>query len=381
MRRREMLRLAGTVAGTAALGMAAYVAEEKLYRSTTAGNGRPHEQVQTSPETSKAIHTGGSAINSRPNDGTGYWPDSSNTGYIHAPGYTGSLTVGPTTITTGSTYSHMSFHGCDVGLPDARVDNVTFIGCLFWGVSPGRPLVKCSGNNITFLYCSFMPTEGGAPFHATYDESYQYAVLFDGGAHGTVVGMLTMTWCDVWGYGNGLQLDGSSHAAPHSIINCWFHHAADTDAARGGSTGTYHVDAILCTVGGANETYLLIRGNSLASLGNTNAIALQRDGRSYYNHVTVTNNYLAGFGHTVQIGGDGNGNSHITFTGNTWSTEIGATFGPLYGWGGTDNTWRENRWQVFSGDPANPVKLTTAANGQYWWPTDNEEHSTDYSGD
>ena len=332
MRRREMLRLAGTVAGTAALGMAAYVAEEKLYRSTTTGNGRPHEQIQTSPGTSKAIHTGGSAINSRPNDGTGYWPDSSNTGYIHAPGYTGSLTVGPTTITTGSTYSHMSFHGCDVGLPDARVDNIQHSSAACSGESvpavPGQ--VQRQQHHLPVL---LIHADGGwCPFHATYDESYQYAVLFDGGAHGTAVGMLTMTWCDVWGYGNGLQLDGSSHAAPHSIINCWFHHAADTDAARGGSTGTYHVDAILCTVGGANETYLLIRGNSLASLGNTNAIALQRDGRSYYNHVTVTNNYLAGFGHTVQIGGDGNGNSHITFTGNTWSTEIGATFGPLYGW-------------------------------------------------
>jgi hypothetical protein len=273
----------------------------------------------------------------------------------------------------------MSFHGCDVGLPGARVDNVTFIGCLFWGVDPGVALVKCNGNNITFRYCSFMPTNGGEPFYASYAESYQYAVLYDGDEGGMTAGQLTMAWCDVWGFGNGLQLNGSTQAAPHFITNCWFHHGADTDAARGGSTGLYHVDAILCTVGGAHETYLVISGNSLASLGSTNAIALQRDGGDYYHHITITDNYLAGFGYTVQIGGDGSGNSHMTFTGNIWSTEIEAKFGPLYSWGGTSNVWRHNRWQVFSGDPANPVKLTTAATGEYWWPTDTEVHSTDYT--
>jgi hypothetical protein len=381
VRRREMLRLAGALAGSAALGTAAYVAWKNLDRSIAAGDQQSHPRVQTSPEKSRASRTGDSAIKSRPNDGTGYWSDSSNTGYKHAPGYSGSLTVGPTTITTGSTYSHMSFHGCDVGLPGAKADNVTFIGCLFWGISPDLPLVKCSGNNITFRYCSFMPIEGGTPFYATYDESYQYAVLYDGAEPGTTTGQLTMAWCDVWGFGNGLQLNGSEQTAPHSITNCWFHHAADTDAARGGSSGTYHTDAILCTTGGANETYMVITDNSLASLGNTNAIALQRDGGSYYNHITVTNNYLSGFGVTVQIGADGNGNSDIIFTGNIWSTEIKAVYGPLYGWGGTDNTWRENRWQVFSGDPVNPVRLTTAANGKYWWPTDNDAHRTDYISD
>ncbi len=387
MRRREMLKMMGAAAGGAALGIGAYAGGEELYRSATKGGEpatkggeQPQAPVRTSPEISNSPSApGGSAITSRPNDGTGYWPDSSNTGYEHAPGYTGSLTPGPSTITAGSTYSHMSFHGCDVGLPGARVDNVTFIGCLFWGVDPGVALVKCNGNNITFRYCSFMPTNGGDPFYPSYAESYQYAVLYDGDEGGMTAGQLTMAWCDVWGFGNGLQLNGSTQAAPHSITNCWFHHGADTDAARGGSTGLYHVDAILCTVGGARETYLVISGNSLASLGSTNAVALQRDGGDYYHHITIIDNYLAGFGYTVQIGGDGNGNSHITFTGNIWSTEIEAKFGPLYSWGGTSNVWRHNRWQVFSGDPANPVQLTTAATGQYWWPTDTDAHSTDYA--
>ena len=380
MRRREMLKMTGVVAGGAALGIGAYAGGEKLYRSAAAGGEQPQTRVRTSPATSNATRTDGSAITSRPNDGTGYWPDSSNTGYKHAPGYTGSLTAGPSTITAGSTYSHMSFRGCDVGRPDARVDNVTFIGCLFWGVNPGVALVKCNGNNIAFRYCSFMPTNEGDPFYASYNESYQYAVLYDGDEGGMTAGQLTMAWCDVWGFGNGLQLNGSTQAAPHSITNCWFHHGADTDAARGGSTGLYHVDAILCTVGGAHETYLVISGNSLASLGSTNAVALQRDGGDYYHHITITDNYLSGFGYTVQIGGDGRGNRHITFTGNIWSTEIEAKFGPLYSWGGTGNVWRHNRWQVFSGDPANPVKVTTAATGEYWWPADNDAHSEEYTG-
>lgn len=378
VRRREMLKLAGS----AALGAAAYVGGEKLYDSITAGENQLRPRVNASPGKHRTTPAhGGSAITSRPNDGTGYWPDASNTGYINAPEYTGSLTEGPKAITTGSTYSNMSFNGCYVGLPDASVDNVTFVGCLFWGVKPGLPLVQCSGNNIIFEHCSFMPTMGGPSSYVTYDQSYQYAVLYDGGEPGTKPGRLKMNWCDVWGYGNGLQIDGSTRAAPHSVTNCWFHHAADTAAAPGGGTGIYHEDAILCTVGGANETYLLISSNSLASVGSTNAIALQRDGGNYYNHITATNNYLSGFGYTVQIGGNGSGNSHITFTGNVWSTEIAAQFGPLYGWGETDNIWRENKWQVFPGDPANPVNLTTAASGEYWWPTDNDTHSTDYSGD
>jgi hypothetical protein len=382
VRRREMLKMTGAVAGGAVLGIGGYAGGERLYRSAEKGGGPPPEQAQvpSSPETRNATRTDGSALTSRPNDGTGYWPDSSNTGYKHAPGYTGSLAAGPSTITSGSTYSHMSFHGCDVGRPFAHVDNVTFIGCLFWGINPGVALVKCNGNNITFRYCSFMPVNEGDPFYASYNESYQYAVLYDGDEGGMAAGQLTMDWCDVWGFGNGLQLNGSTRQAPHSITNCWFHHGADTDAAPGGSTGLYHVDAILCTVGGARETYLAISGNSLASLGSTNAIALQRDSGDYYHYITITNNYLSGFGYTVQIGGDGRGNSHITFTDNIWSTGIEAKFGPLYSWGGSSNVWRHNRWQVFSGDPANPVKLTADATGKYWWPTDTNAHSEDYTG-
>lgn len=376
MRRREMLKLAGS----AAVGVAAYAVGEMVYHSVSAGDDQPAARVSDSPDPSQTIHSrGGSPITSRPNDGTGYWPDASNTGYLHAPGYAGALIEGPTTIMAGDTYSNMSFNTCYVGLPNASVDNVTFVGCLFWGVKPGLPLVQCSGNNITFEYCSFMPTKGGPPTYEAYEQSYQYAVLYDGGEPGTTPGQLTMNRCDVWGFGNGLQIDGSTRRAPHSITNCWFHHAADTDAAPGGSTGRYHEDAILCTVGGADETYLVIRGNTLASKGSTNAIALQRDGASYYRHITASGNYLSGFGYTVQIGGNGSGNDHITFTKNVWSTEIRAQFGPLYGWGGVDNTWRGNRWQVFPDDPANPAHLDRAANGKYWWPTDNERHAADYA--
>ena len=188
MRRREMLKMMGAAAGGAALGIGAYAGGEKLYRSAPKSGAQPQAPApgpaapaQTSPEPSHGTRSSkGSAITSRPNDGTGYWPDSTNTGYKYAPGYTGALTPGPSTITANSTYSHMSFHGCDVGLPGVRVENVTFIGCLFWGVVPGVALVKCNGNNITFRYCSFMPTNGGEPFYASYAESYQYAVLYDG---------------------------------------------------------------------------------------------------------------------------------------------------------------------------------------------------------
>ena len=86
--------MTGAVAGGAVLGIGAYAGGERLFRSTPTGGGQPQAPVPTSPETSNATRTSGSAIASRPNDGTGYWPDSSNTGYKHAPGYAGSLIRG-----------------------------------------------------------------------------------------------------------------------------------------------------------------------------------------------------------------------------------------------------------------------------------------------
>ena len=378
--------------GTVNAGLAAVTATART-ASVIPVSIYPSAALLTGAALNASVSGGGSAITSRPNDGSGYWPDSSNTGYLHAPGYTGSLATGnPYGITSSTTYSQMSFNGCNPGFLSAGgaspVSNVTFDGCLFWGVFPNSWLVRCAGSNFTFNYCSFMPTQGGAPRWVNNANSYQYSVLYDGSlTSGADVGKLTVANCDFWGFGDAFQIDGSTQAAPHSITGSWFHHAADTVLSPGGGDSLYHTEAILCTVGGANETYVVISGNTIDSLGITNGIALQLDGGAYYSNITAENNYISGWGYSVQIGGNGSGNSNITFTGNIWSTASEAYWGPLYGWGGTGNTWRRNLYQCFSGDPVtssggdtNPIGLTTAGNGQYWWPTDTSPHAADYTG-
>jgi transcriptional regulator with XRE-family HTH domain len=51
VRRREMLRLAGAIAGSAAVGTPSYAAGEELYSSIAAGDDAPLARVQTSHET------------------------------------------------------------------------------------------------------------------------------------------------------------------------------------------------------------------------------------------------------------------------------------------------------------------------------------------
>lgn len=299
---------------------------------------------------------------------SGGFPDATNTGYTNAPGYPGSLTSGSgVTIQSNQTYSFIDFSGGkDIGLPSNQVSNVTFIGCRFWGYAPNEALVLVFGDNISFDYCTFAP-DTGAPTYKAFSQTYQYAIIYDGGTYNTTIGRLTVDHCDFWGFGNALQVNGSTLAKPHVIQNSWFHHAGDW------SNGVYHHDGILNTVGGANYRHVVINHNTFVSLGNTNAIALQRDGGSYYDNITVTNNYLSGFGYTIQIGGDASGNANITFTDNVFGTDVAPIFGPLYAWSdGSGSLWRRNTWRhvpggVTSGN-GSPNSANPAWDGTYWWP-------------
>ena len=199
-------------------------------------------------------------------------------------------------------------------------------------VTPDDATVADYSDNVSFDYSTFAPLKASAP-PVAHDAGSQYAI------DQRRDGQLTVDHSDVWGFANGIEMGFSTQAKPFVVRNSWFH-----DARADG--GTDHTDAILSSDGG--PTFMVIDHNTISSVGNTNGLAFQRSD-VYYSDVTVTNNYFSGFGYTVNIGGDGKGNQRIAFTGNTFGTDLKPTWGPLYGWGGSNVVWRNNKWHVAPG--------------------------------
>jgi hypothetical protein len=321
----------------------------------------------------------GSPVASRPNDGTGFWPDSSNTGYQNAPGYPGHLTDFPVnqggyTLLDGSydgqTLKFYHFHGkvmigtSDGAIPSS-VAHVSFYGCLFEGTLPNDIMVyDFSTVQSTYTYSTFKPATVSAPPVSCAD-SYEISVN-QSGTQG-----ITMDHCDLWG-GAGVQFGASSQASPLVFTDNYLHDEADPDNAGGCN---YHHDGFgPCSDGGIS--YVTFAHNTIASLGNTNGIALQ--GNLPYDHVSITDNYISGWGYAVSIGAGNTAASdtNVTVTGNVFSGQFTSLFGPLYGNvpPGAGSKWKGNLYQVRAGDPWGQV----AWDGQYWWPTDAVGHASDY---
>ena len=290
---------------------------------------------------------------------TGAWPNASNTGYRNAPGYPGKLTTFTGTIQSDHTYKFMYFPGeTFVGNWDGGLHNVTFIGCLFAGDKVDDATVAVYSDDVTFDYSTFAPLKVTAP-PVPHDASSQYAI------DQRRAGRLTVDHSDIWGFANGIEMGWSTRDKPFTVRNSWFH-----DARADG--GTDHTDAILSSDGG--PSFMVVDHNTIASAGNTNGLAFQYSD-VYYSDVSVTNNYFSGFGYTVDIGGDGKGNQRISFTGNTFGTDLKPVFGPLYGWGGSGVVWRNNRWRVTPGG----YDKTASDDGKFWWP-DGTLSAKDYGG-
>ena len=234
----------------------------------------------------------------------------------------------------------------------SHVANVTFRGCRFHGIAVGEKLVGLFGDNITFDDCSFEPGVAAPP--VPYAKSYQYGLAGNGGYY-TVIGQLTVSRCDFWGFGNAIDTMGSTQAKPHVFRDNWIHDAADDGGAL------YHTDGIGAESGAGTGSYVVIDHNTIESLGNTNGVAYQAGS---YDHFSITNNLLGGFGYTVAVLG---GAPNTTFTDNTFSTRMPVGFGPLYPvsfWTTTGSTWRRNRWQV----PAGAAWGNPAHDGWFWLP-------------
>jgi chitodextrinase len=315
------------------------------------------------------------------------FPGPHNTGYRNAPGYPGQLTTYSATPIanqecSGPIQSNQTYHFCrfeqapPIGAVNAPVNNTTFFGCDFLSNAlDNADVTFANGNNVTFSYDTFEPSAVTAP-PVAYGKGYQYGInqVQDDRSSNYLHGdSFSVDHSDFWGFGNGIQIGLSTQTLPVTITDSWFHDAS----APGSSNGApiYHVDAILDSDGGSDESYIVIKHNTIVSVGNTNGVALQYSTQGY-NNITVTDNYVSGFGYTLNIGGNGNLTNSVV-TGNVFGTDIQPVFGPLYGWNssGVGNVWRNNTWLVVPGT----TWSAASNNGLYWWP-DGTLSATDYSG-
>jgi len=286
--------------------------------------------------------------------------DASNTGYKHAPGYTGTLKPGPAAsqLVAGATYTGLDIPSVNYII---GVDNVKFVGCRFHGASPQNANVILKCNNPTFSYCTFEPNVPFTPgVKVTEAQSYQYSIS-SGGGYGSHVTGLTMDHCDMWGFGNAVETVGNG---PFLFDHCWLHDPCVDPAAQ------YHTDGIgyLNGIAGQGIQNMEIRYCTIESDGNTNGIACQQ---GYYQNLNIHHNYFGGWGFTVAIW---SGSTNITFTDNVFSTEMNCIWGALYGTNfmtyKPGSTWARNRWH--SKNPATGGPLgwgTPTHDGLFWYYT------------
>ncbi len=315
----------------------------------------------TAPATTAPATTAPATTAPPPPPASGF-PDATNTGYRNAPGFPGSLTPwSGGKVQSNTTYRFIDFAGLDVGSAAAPVSNVTFFGCRFKTVAVNEALVLLYGDNITFDYSSFEPGVSAPP--VPFDKSYQYGISA-GGSYNTFVKQLTVTHSDFWGFGNAIDVAGSTQAKPQVFRDNYIH-----DASADGN-GAYHTDGIGTLSGSGKGSYVVLDHNTIVSSGNTNGVAFQA---GTYDHYTITNNLFGGFGYTVALLG---GATYTTFTGNTFTTKLRPDFGPLYPsnfWSTTGSLWRNNRWMV----PQGAAWGNPAHNGWYWIPNTGSSTTSD----
>jgi hypothetical protein len=326
--------------------------------------GVSREATQSGAPGPAAQHTLGSPSTSGPSG----FPDAADTGYVHAPGYPGSLTdCSRVTIRSNTTYRFCDFtDGLDIGSSGSSPTNVTFVGCRFASNDMLDADVADYGSDITISYSTFEPStvpasaEPTSPYAAPVarNMSYQY------GLDQRHAGALTIDHSDFWGFAEAVQIGYSSRTGPVTISNTWIHNPRDPGGSD--SSTDDHTDGILENYGGLS--YMTFDHDSIIGDGNTQALALQ--GSAPYDHITVTDNYFSGYGYMICIGAH-TPDTNVVFTDNVWGTDFEPGFGPMYdddsfttpGLGGV---WKGNTIQVAPGTSW----MAAGNNHLYWWPGD-----------
>ena len=294
-----------------------------------------------------------------------------------------------------------SFFDFDAGKHGTRVNgsHIKFVGCRFQSNSLDDFNVQCdSAKEVSFHYCSFTPRAtlynrppgGSWPSAAAGAQTikqvrnvncidgrsaYQYGLNIQG------IGPILVDHCDFWGFGNGGPLFYST-TAQIMVRDCWIHDACDEDPQG------YHIDGTGYVNGGTPPSHITIDHCTIASLGNTNALAFQT-ATSPYHHILVTRNYFSGFGICVDMCHGVSGSNNLRFEGNTFGTDIPWKYFPVYGnptvlfsRANPTNIWKGNRLRVLPG--TSPIVeagfvWVAAQDGYFIWPN-NTLHRVDYAG-
>jgi hypothetical protein len=288
-------------------------------------------------------------------------------------------------------YSFQDFVPSGGGGTFVTGSHIKFVGCRFQSNDLQNYNVQVTGSDVTFEYCSVTPLVSlvAAPPHAAWpsagagkqltgdgtgyqidgNSGYEYGFALDSG------GPVTIDHCDVWGFGNAVTFMNTT--AQMTVGSSWIHDAADAAAQM------YHTDGPGYLNGGTPPQNVSIVNNTIATIGNTNAIALQAATSPYVN-ITVSGNYISGFGYSVDICHETTGSTHLTFTNNVLGTDLPWVYGPIYADATTlfqqpTNTWSGNKLKVSSG--TSPISgawmWTPQEDGQYLWP-DTSTHATDF---
>ena len=302
------------------------------------------------------------------------FPTGTSVGYENAVGYPGSLTDGSgITVASNTTYRFLSNPGNgSVGADGAPVSNVTFYGCAFSNSGINAIACLCFGTNLTFINCTFQPAPL-ASFPPSAKNSpvaqlsgVQYGLCADGtqaspGTFNSWASGLTIKNCDFWGFGNGgaRLANGSTQANPFIVHYSYIHNL------RLNTSTTDHQDGIGAP-GGGDIAYLQLTNNTINTGGDTNAI-IWGAANSAVSHLLIDGNLLGGYGFNVALLNAANNISNVTFTNNTFTTQLQCFFGPLY-----DQTilsapgliWRGNKWLVPNGAYWGHAQY----NGYFWVP-------------
>lgn len=322
-------------------------------------------------------------------------------GFAAAPGFTG-LTTFSGTLSSGTSGNHQvylfkDFNAGSGGTSINGLSFIDFIGCRFQSNSLPNFNVNCSSSsNITFTYCSFTPLasfatsppgsawpSAGAGANTTSfvtgvncingNDGYQFACNVASG------GPVSWQSCDFWGFGqNGPGF--FSTTAQLTCNNCWIH-----DACNASPQG-YHTDGMGYQNNGTGPSNVTITNCTIASIGNTNALAWQH-ATSGYSNIIMTGNYLSGYGYNSALGSVSGGIrlTNSTFANNTFGTDLQWIFGPIYtnytsDFSGFGNSWSGNKLSVLPGSTkasTSGFSFTSADNGKFIWP-DSSINNTDF---
>ena len=298
--------------------------------------------------------------------------------------------------TSGNPYI-FAFYDFNLGTGGLAVSaaNCIFVGCRFQSNDSNNYNVHVGGSNINFIYCSFTPlaskwtsppngawpsagaglgtvgTSGGytntGGFCVPSTDSYQFGIDMTGTAGPSVA-----DHCDCWGHGNCCHNLNSATLGAVTISNCWIHDNCNGNVTPPGGSTNYHQDAIFNGGNNTSNSHVTISNCTIASIGNTNGIALQA-AATPYSFITVTGCYLSGYGNLMDIGHNTTGNNNMTVTNNIFGTDNPWVFAPLYAdfsaqfaiGNANNNIWSGNKLKVLAG-------TSPAAGATFTWTSGND---------